>query len=205
MSLCPRLNEKTITVLQFGRAFSQEYYYSLANHQVQREDFGKTGSMSPKDGFRKDQRFSINPVKLTFVYKITNFIVFLCRIMGYIPLKWGLRMLFGNFVGNFAETTWSRFQLNVTAGSQKRAIANLRESEGRDESRFALKIKRNLDFNCKSRSLTIFCHYLDKHCHYLDNQFVWAFSRCVENDSSWGSLSPHFLAINDRGPSRDIT
>ena len=60
------------------------------------------------------------------------------------------------------HTTRSRFQLNVTAGSQKRAIANLRESEGRDESRFALKIKRNLDLNCKSRSLTIFCHYLDK-------------------------------------------
>jgi len=77
----------------------------------------------------------------------------------------------------------SRFQLNVTAGSQKRAIANLRKSEGRDESRFALRLKRNLDFNCKSRSLSIFCHYLDKSCHYLDNQNVWAFSRCVENDS----------------------
>ena len=30
----------------------------------------------------------------------------LCRIRGYIPLKWGLRLLFGNFVGNLAETTW---------------------------------------------------------------------------------------------------
>ena len=77
----------------------------------------------------------------------------------------------------------SRFELNVTAGSQKRAIANLRESEGRDESRFALKIKRNLDFNCKSRSLSILCLYLDESCYYWDNQFVWAFSRCVENDS----------------------
>jgi hypothetical protein len=81
----------------------------------------------------------------------------------------------------------SRFQLNVTAGSQKRAIANLRKSKGRDESRFALKLKRNLDFNCKSRSLSIFCHYLDKSCHYLDNQFVWAFSRCVENDYRAGT------------------
>ena len=81
------------------------------------------------------------------------------------------------------RSTGSRFQLNVTAGSQKRAIANLRKSKGRDESRFALKLKRNLDFNCKSRSLSIFCHYWDKHCHYWDNQFVWAFSRCVENDS----------------------
>ena len=32
--------------------------------------------------------------------------------------------------------------LNVSAGSQKRAI---HEPEGRDESRFALKLKRNLD------------------------------------------------------------
>ena len=78
---------------------------------------------------------------------------------------------------------WSRFQHNVTAGSQKRAIANLGKSKGRDESRFALKLKRNLDFNCKSRSLSIFCHYWDKHCHYWDRRFVWAFSRCVENDS----------------------
>jgi hypothetical protein len=31
----------------------------------------------------------------------------------------------------------SRFQLNVTAGSQKRAILNLRKSEGKNESRFA--------------------------------------------------------------------
>ena len=77
----------------------------------------------------------------------------------------------------------SRFQLNVTAGSQKRAITNLRKSKGRDESRFALKLKRNLDFNCKSRSISIFCHYWDKHCHYWDRRFVWAFSRCVENDS----------------------
>jgi hypothetical protein len=77
----------------------------------------------------------------------------------------------------------SRFQLNVTAGSQKRAIANLRKSEGRDESRFALRLKRNLDFKRKSRSLSILCHYWDKHCHYWDNQNVWAFSRCVENDS----------------------
>jgi hypothetical protein len=77
----------------------------------------------------------------------------------------------------------SRFQLNVTAGSQKRAIANLRKSGGRDEPRFALKLKRNVNFNCKSRTLSIFCHYLDKHCHYLDNQNVWAFSRCVENNS----------------------
>jgi hypothetical protein len=76
----------------------------------------------------------------------------------------------------------SRFQLNVTAGSQKRAIANLRKSKGRDESRFALKLKRNLDFNCKSRLLSIFCHYWDKHCLYWDRRFVWAFSRCVEND-----------------------
>jgi hypothetical protein len=95
----------------------------------------------------------------------------------------------------------SRFQLNVTAGSQKRAIANLRKSKGRDESRFALKLKRNLDFNCKSRSLSIFCHYWekhcrywDKHCHYWDNQFVWAFSRCVENDS-WGALMQCFFGM----------
>ncbi len=33
--------------------------------------------------------------------------------------------------------TRSRFQLNVTAGSQKRAIANLRKSEGKNESLFA--------------------------------------------------------------------
>jgi hypothetical protein len=39
----------------------------------------------------------------------------------------------------------SRFQLNVTAGSQKRAIHECKESEGRDESRFALKMKRNLE------------------------------------------------------------
>jgi hypothetical protein len=44
----------------------------------------------------------------------------------------------------------SRFQLNVTAGSQKRAIHECKESEGRDESRFALKMKRYLDLNCKS-------------------------------------------------------
>jgi hypothetical protein len=36
----------------------------------------------------------------------------------------------------------SRFHLNVTAGSQKRAIANLRKSKGRDESRFALRVKK---------------------------------------------------------------
>jgi hypothetical protein len=47
----------------------------------------------------------------------------------------------------------------------------------------ALKLKRNLDFNCKSQSLSIYCHYLDELCYYWDNQFVWAFSRCVENDS----------------------
>jgi hypothetical protein len=80
-----------------------------------------------------------------------------------------------------------RFQLNVTAGSQKRAIHECKESEGRDESRFVLKMKRNLDLNCKSRSLSIFCHYWDKHCHYWDNQNIWAFSRCVENDSSAAS------------------
>jgi hypothetical protein len=32
-----------------------------------------------------------------------------------------------------------------------------------------------------SLSLSIFCHYLDKHCHYLDKQSDRAF-RCVEND-----------------------
>jgi hypothetical protein len=73
----------------------------------------------------------------------------------------------------------SRFQLNVTAGSQKRAIANLRKSEGRDESRFALKM------------LSIFCNYLDESCYYLDNQSVWAFSRCVENDSQHNSVPLH--------------
>jgi hypothetical protein len=36
----------------------------------------------------------------------------------------------------------SRFQLNVTAGSQNRAIRAINEPEGRDESRFALKIKK---------------------------------------------------------------
>jgi hypothetical protein len=85
------------------------------------------------------------------------------------------------------EEARSRFQLNVTAGSQKRAIHECKESEGRDESRFALKMKRNLDLNCKSRSLSIFCHYWDKHCHYWDNQNDWAFSRCVENDSAGAS------------------
>jgi hypothetical protein len=64
--------------------------------------------------------------------------------------------------GCVCRGTWSRFQLNVTAGSQKRAIANLRKSEGRDESHFALKLKRNLDFNCKSRSLSILCDYSDE-------------------------------------------
>jgi hypothetical protein len=51
----------------------------------------------------------------------------------------------------FIGTPDTETQLNVTAGSQKRAIANLRKSK--DESRFALKLKGNLDFNCKSRSL----------------------------------------------------
>jgi hypothetical protein len=37
------------------------------------------------------------------------------------------------------EMAGSRFQLIVTAGSQKRAIHECKESEGRDESRFALK------------------------------------------------------------------
>jgi hypothetical protein len=87
----------------------------------------------------------------------------------------------GSLVQNFLPR--SRFQLNVTAGSQKRAIHECKESEGKDESRFALKMKRNLDLNCKSRWLSIFCHYWDKHCHYWDSQNVWAFSRCVENDS----------------------
>jgi hypothetical protein len=40
------------------------------------------------------------------------------------------------------QSVWSRFRLNVSAGSQKRAI---HEPEGRDESRFASKLKRNLD------------------------------------------------------------
>ena len=108
-----------------------------------------------------------------------------CPLDDMILVQWFPRPNLGGTFKN-SRSTGSRFQLNVTAGSQKRAIANLRKSKGRDESRFALKLKRNLDFNCKSRSLSIFCHYLDKHCHYLDNQFVWAFSRCVENDSACG-------------------
>jgi len=38
--------------------------------------------------------------------------------------------------------SWSRFRLNVSAGSQKRAI---HEPEGRNESRFSLISKRNLN------------------------------------------------------------
>jgi len=36
----------------------------------------------------------------------------------------------------------SRFKLNVSAGSQKRTI---HEPEGKDESRFSLKSKRNIN------------------------------------------------------------
>jgi hypothetical protein len=43
----------------------------------------------------------------------------------------------------------------VTAGSQKRAIANLRKSKGRDESRFALKLKRNLGPKLSSGFLAV--------------------------------------------------
>jgi hypothetical protein len=78
-----------------------------------------------------------------------------------------------------AQKSRSRFKLNVSAGSQNRAIRAIHEPEGRDESCVALKLKRNLDLNCKSRSLSIFCLYWDKHCPYWDNQTVWAFGRSV--------------------------
>ena len=39
-----------------------------------------------------------------------------------------------------AESFWSRFKLSVSAGSQKRTI---HKPEGKDESRFSLKSKRN--------------------------------------------------------------
>jgi hypothetical protein len=78
---------------------------------------------------------------------------------------------------------WSRFKLNVSAGSQKRKI---HKPEGRNESRFSLKSKRNRK---RKYILSLFGQtrfYLDKSCHYSDKQTVWAFGRCVQNDSMVG-------------------
>ena len=62
---------------------------------------------------------------------------------------------------SFLLSPRSRFRLNVSAGSQKRAI---HEPEGRDESRLALKLKRTLN-----ALYYIFCLYLDKSCHFWTN------------------------------------
>ena len=46
-----------------------------------------------------------------------------------------------------------------------------------------IKTKKKLRLQLQVSIVKYICHYWDKHCHYWDNQFVWAFSRCVENDS----------------------
>ena len=84
---------------------------------------------------------------------------------------------------HFLLPPWSRFKLNVSAGSQKRKI---HKPEGRNESRFSLKSKRNRK---RKYILSLFGQtrfYLDKSCHYSDKQTVWAFGRCVQNDSMVG-------------------
>jgi hypothetical protein len=68
----------------------------------------------------------------------------------------GLRMLFGNFVGNLAETTGSRFQLNVTAGSQKRAIAErfqLNVTAGSQKRAIAERFQLNVTAGSQKRAI----------------------------------------------------
>ena len=69
--------------------------------------------------------------------------------------------------GTISSKIWSFFGSRplfcpgVVLDSTSRREAKRGEPEGRDESRFAIKLKRNLD---------VICHYWDKSCHYWDKQ-----------------------------------
>jgi len=75
-----------------------------------------------------------------------------------------------------------RVVLNQRLGGKPK----IHKPEGKDESRFSLKSKRNINVTTVQYILTLFGpsrFYLDKSCHYWDKQNVWAFGRCVQNDS----------------------
>jgi len=84
---------------------------------------------------------------------------------------------------------WSRFKLNVSAGSQKRTI---HKPEGKEESRFSLKSKRNINVTIVKYILSL----LGKIVSLLGR----AFGRCVQNDSvsiCGGSITALFPLILD--------